>query len=135
MTGSLDDSDNITRLAAANAKRLDGLSEDALALLFVAHHGTKLRFVARWGQWLQWTDVRWKEDDTLHVFDLVRDVCREALGNRARKKFDARTVAAVEKLSKADRRVAATVDQWDKGQDLLNAAAGPVDLPRRDRRT
>ena len=40
----------------------------------------------------------------------------------------AKTVAAVERLAKADRRIAATVDQWDADPWLLNTPGGVVDL-------
>jgi putative DNA primase/helicase len=115
-----------------NAKADRGfLSEDALALLFVEKHGENLHYVAAWGRWLVWDGKRWLPDSTLHVFDLVRETCREALG---RKRLDAKTVAAVEKLAKADRRVAATVDQWDVDPWLLNTPDGMVDLRTGDTR-
>ena len=41
---------------------------------------------------------------------------------------NARTVAAVERLAKADRRLAATADQWDANPWLLNTPAGILDL-------
>lgn len=105
--------DNIAKLAQEKAKKGDGLSEDSLALLFVTRHADQLRYVAAWGRWLEWDGARWKPDHTLRVFDLARDSCREALGKSARRKLNAKTVAAVEKLAKADRRTAATVGQWD----------------------
>ena len=40
----------------------------------------------------------------------------------------ARTVAAVERLAKADRRLAATVDQWDADPWLFNTPGGTIDL-------
>ena len=40
----------------------------------------------------------------------------------------AKTVAAVERLAKADRRLAATIDQWDVDPWLLNTPAGILDL-------
>jgi len=40
----------------------------------------------------------------------------------------AKTVAAVERLARADRRLAATTDQWDADPWLLNTPAGIVDL-------
>jgi putative DNA primase/helicase len=117
--------ENLLNLAAELSKRQSGLSEDQLALRFVAGHAERLQYVAQWGQWFEWTGAVWRQDDTLHVFDLVRDACREALGGR---KLDARTVAAVEKLSRSDRRVAATIGQWDADPWLLNTPAGTVEL-------
>jgi putative DNA primase/helicase len=124
----MSDMENITKLAQAEAKRRGGLSEDALALLFAAQHGEQLRYVASWSRWLQWDGVRWQYDNTLHVYDMIRTACRDALGSKASKKFDAKTVAGVERLAKSDRRVAATVDQWDQDQWAVNTPGGVVDL-------
>ena len=46
-------------------------SEDDLASRFSAEHVDDLRYVARWSRWLEWDGCRWREDDTVHVFDLV----------------------------------------------------------------
>ncbi len=40
----------------------------------------------------------------------------------------AKTVAAIERLAKADRRLAATVDQWDSDPWLFNTPPGVIDL-------
>ena len=37
----------------------------------------------------------------------------------------AKTVAATERLAKSDRRIAATVDQWDEDPDTFNTEAMP----------
>ena len=46
----------------------------------------------------------------------------------------AKTVAAVERLASADRRIAATVDQWDTDSSLLNTPGGTIDLRTGDMR-
>jgi putative DNA primase/helicase len=94
-----------------------------------------LRYVAPWGKWL-WLKpggCRWIADATLYVFDLIRQVCREAAAECAKPSIAAaiasgNTVAAVEKLARSDRRLAATVDQWDADPWLLNTPAGALDL-------
>ena len=48
-------------------------SDDTLALRFTDGHLNSLRFVQKWGRWLKWDGKRWSFDETLHVFDLVRD--------------------------------------------------------------
>jgi phage/plasmid-associated DNA primase len=64
--------------AAADAQRPPEFSDDALALVFAARHGDDLRFVAAWGQWLEWGGNVWREDSTLAVFDHARTTAREA---------------------------------------------------------
>lgn len=107
-------------------------SDDDLALRFTELHGFDLRYVAGWGKWLEWDGCRWKFDATLRVFDLARRVCRDAAASAdedvASSIASARAVAAVEKLAKADRRHAGTVDMWDTDPWLLNTPAGVVDL-------
>jgi P4 family phage/plasmid primase-like protien len=69
----------------------------------------------------------------LSVFDLARKVCREESEGCEDKRLSARiasavTVAAVERLARADRRHAAINDQWDADPWMLNTPAGIVDL-------
>ena len=109
-------------------------SDDALALSFCDRHGNESRFVAAWGKWFLWHGMRWRQDDTLYAYDLARLVCREAAaecdgtGNAKAAIASAKTVAAVERLARADRRIAATIDQWDRDPLLLNTPAGVVGL-------
>jgi putative DNA primase/helicase len=102
---------------------LPSASEEALALAFAHEHGPALRYVAKWGQWLRYDGTRWEPDDTLHAFDLARDICREealASDKPAASVASAKTVAAVVQLARADRRLAATTAQWDGDPWLLN---------------
>jgi len=114
--------------------RPDEISEDALAARFTQRHADDLRYVAAWGRWLQWDSTRWVQDATLHVFDRAREICRAASAECAVKPTiaarvaSAATVAAIERLARADRRHAAVVDQWDSDAWLLNTPRGIVDL-------
>lgn len=108
-------------------------TDEALALRFAAEHAKHLRYVAAWSKWLIWDGKRWQPDDTLRAFDHAREVCREESAQCDEKKFaraiaSAPTVAAVVTLARADRRLAATIDQWDTGAWLLNTPAGVIDL-------
>jgi putative DNA primase/helicase len=114
--------------------RPPAFSDDALALRFCDHHEGDLQFVAAWGKWFRWDGACWRQDNTLHAYDLSRDVCRAAAAechgsdNAKAAIASAKTVAAVERLARADRRIAATTDQWDREPWLLNTPAGVVDL-------
>jgi putative DNA primase/helicase len=110
-------------------------SEEALALRFSRKHQGELVYVAGWGRWMCWDGTRWREDDTLAVFDRCRAICRrasaecgEAKERAAVKIATAQTVAAIERLARADRRHATTVEQWDADPWLINTPAGTVDL-------
>jgi putative DNA primase/helicase len=113
--------------------RPPAFTDEALALRFAELHADDLRYVASWSKWLHWTGACWLLDDTLLAFDLVRAVCREAARECNNTKTaavlaSAKTVAAVERLAKSDRRIAATVDQWDQSPWLLNTPKGTIDL-------
>ncbi len=89
--------------------------------------------MATWGRWLIWDGRRWRFDETLHAFDLARAICREAAAecdkpNVSKILASGKTVAAVDRLAKADRRLAATTDQWDADLWLLNTPGGTIDL-------
>jgi putative DNA primase/helicase len=108
-------------------------SDDALALRFAGAHADDLRFVAAWGRWLSYLGTHWHFDDTMAAFDKVRATCRRAAAECNKPKVattiaSAKTVAAVERLAKADRRIAGTIDQWDADPWLLNTPDGVVDL-------
>jgi putative DNA primase/helicase len=108
-------------------------SDEALALRFAERDAGDLRYVAAWSRWLSWDGQRWNFDSTLLAFDRSRHICREAAASCgiikiAAKVASAQTVAGVERLARADRRLAATVDQWDADLFALNTIAGVVDL-------
>jgi putative DNA primase/helicase len=109
------------------------LSDDALALMFTEAHRGTLRFTAELGHWHQWTGARWERDITLHVYDRIRQVCRAAVADCTKERVagqvaSAKTVAAVERLARADRAHAATVAEWDAHEWLLNTPGGVLDL-------
>jgi putative DNA primase/helicase len=109
--------DNITKLATLqDSGELPPGTEDALALTYAERHAVDSRYVAAWSRWLLYDGARWVFDTTLHAFDRARAICREIAADCERSAHEvasAKTVAAVERLAKADRRLAATVPQWD----------------------
>ena len=111
-------------------------ADDALALNFSDAYGENLRYVEAWGRWFWWTGQVWKHDDTLRVYDLCRRHCRSYAVNAPPKTQQAvtsgKTIAAVEKLARSDRRHAASVNQWDADPWLLNTPSGVIDLRTRE---
>jgi putative DNA primase/helicase len=100
----------------------DGGLEDAIALAFAHEHADGYRYVAKSSQWMRWNGARWQDEDTLSAFDESRKLCRMAGDSRAK------TVAAVITLARSDRRMAATIDQWDRNAMVLNAVGATIDL-------
>jgi putative DNA primase/helicase len=113
--------------------RPPAFSDEDLALRFAALHADHLRFVGGWGKWMSWDGERWRADETDYAFDLARGLCRRAADEcsimKAKKVIaSAKAVAAVVSLARADRRLAATTEQWDADPWLLNTPDGVVDL-------
>jgi putative DNA primase/helicase len=117
-----------------------GPSDDDLALRFAEEHADDLRHVPRWGRWLVYDGRRWVEDETLHVFDMARKLCRDArdellptlkpIQQKAlRQRLGAAaTIYNVVKLAGNDRRLAISPDQLDADPWLLNTPGGVIDL-------
>jgi putative DNA primase/helicase len=108
-------------------------SDEALALEFADRHAARLQWVQATGKWMFYNGRYWQPDETLLAFSYARQICREA-ADRCNKDHlkkalaAAKTVAAVERLARADRRLAATVDQWDADPFALNTESGVIDL-------
>ena len=116
-----------------DAPRSPSNSDDVLALEFAARHGADARYIAHRGKWFFWTSSVWLIDETLRAFDYARGICRDIAADcdaprLAAALASAKTVAAVERLAKADRRIAASTDQWDTDAWIINAKTMTVDL-------
>ena len=125
--------ENIFRFATMQEERggISPAAEDSIALLFAERHALELRYCAAWGRWLGYDGTRWRHDTTLHAFDYVRVVCREIAASHEKLASviaSAKTVAAVERLARADRRLAATAAQWDADPWGFTAEDATVEL-------
>ena len=100
-------------------------TDDRIADVFAEVHRNDLRYVAAWGKWFEWRDGCWREEKTLRAFDLIRKTCKARGIERAGM---AKMVNAVQALARADRRLAATIEQWNADPMLLNTPDGVVDL-------
>ena len=103
-------------------------TEDALALRFSEQHKNDLRFIATKNNWLKWNGARWYAEATYLAFDLARQSCRAAAqefgnGKKPGSVYSAKTIAAVERMAKADRRQATTIEEWDADDFTFNTEA------------
>jgi putative DNA primase/helicase len=115
------------------AEGIPANSEEGLALSFAGKHQGNLRYVAESCRWMHWTGKQWEEEKTLLAFDMARAHCREATqkATDAKEKAalcDAKTRANVLSLARTDRRLAATLDQWNSDDWLMNTPGGIIDL-------
>lgn len=115
-------------------------SDEDLALKFSLKHADELRYTALFGRWNLWTGKLWEPDETMKIFSLSRQLCREQAEecqgkdrqNKPSKESkaiaSAKTVAAVVNLARSDRRHVATKDQWDANPWEINTVDGILDL-------
>jgi putative DNA primase/helicase len=103
--------------SASRQPKGNGL-EDTIALAFAEQHADDYRYVAASSHWMRWRTSCWRQERTLAAFDAARTLCRQARDARAK------TVAAVERLAKTDRRIAATAEQFDANHDVFNMLEG-----------
>jgi putative DNA primase/helicase len=103
------------------------IDEEELAQRFVDEHHSTLRYIAEFGHWMHYSEGSWKREKTLYAFDLARKICRKG-SNKMKRWRNAKTYAAIEKIAKADRKIAATAEQWDRDKYLLNTPDGTIDL-------
>jgi putative DNA primase/helicase len=118
---------------ASDDFRSPAFSDEALALRFAKIHAHDLRYVAAWNKWLSWDDTRWLFDTTLAAWNEARKVCRAAALECNKLKLasalaSSKTVAAVINLARSDRRLAATVEQWNTDIWSANTPKGVIDL-------
>jgi putative DNA primase/helicase len=106
-------------------------SDDDLALRFALTHGDELRFTALWSRWHRHDQGLWRHDATLEHFSLARAICRAAaneLTEGGASIASAKTINATVTIARADRRLAATVELWDRDRELVLAANVVLDL-------
>lgn len=117
-------------------------SHDRVADRFSRAYAEGLLYVEARKEWLQYDGTRWIVESTLLPWDLAREVCK-ALSIEAAADLELRpeqrakvasllcstqTIAAGERLARADRRHARAADIWDRHPLMLNTPAGVVDL-------
>lgn len=106
------------------------LTEDGVALGFVARNSGRLRYCHTSAAWYAWTETHWRRDETKLAFSFARRECRLAgKGNPEAKALSkAAAAAAVERFAQSDRAFAVTGDYWDRDPWLLGTPGGVVDL-------
>jgi putative DNA primase/helicase len=117
---------------------ISAFSDEGLALQFADLHEGRLRYVAEWGRWYNWTGHVWKYDSTLLALDYARGVCRKVAmlaPERGKSVASGNTIGTVLRLARADRRLAAETGQWDREAFLLNTPGGTVCLRTGDMRS
>jgi len=108
------------------------ITEDRTALEFAERHAKDLRFDHDAGRWYQWVGTHWKQDRTQFAFSEARDFVREAARDQRPRVINITSRANfsgnVEKLARADRRLVATQESWDRDPLLIGTPGGTVDL-------
>lgn len=103
------------------------VSEDAAAAVFRERYGDGLQYCVEKEEWLIWDDHIWRSDKTDAVFNMARQVARDA-GNGKTRTGSASFARGIIAFAKADPAFARTLNQFDADPFLLGTPRGPVDL-------
>ena len=90
-------------------------TDEANAKRFVAQHGTKLRYVKKWGTWLVWDGMRWAEEEV----DLTRAMARET----ARRIYSEAMTATSDKEAEALAKWARASSSADRMEKMVRVAS------------
>jgi putative DNA primase/helicase len=118
----------VQKVAAPEGSQID------IADKFAEGAKTRLRYVMAEKKWFGFDGKCWQEDTTGHVRDMIKEgLARISNGVKgseayARALASYRTLSGVEQIAQTDRRIAATVEQWDAEPTLICTPAGIVDL-------
>jgi len=117
-------------------------TEVSAANQFAESKADSLKYVSEWGRWMEWDGIRWRRDNTLLAYDLIKKTCTriadaatydKSISERQRAIVpliygSAKTISNVEKIAKASRVHASKPDQWDQDIWALNTPSGIIDL-------
>jgi len=109
-------------------------SDITLAEFFISENGHRTRYITKWGQWMEYDGIRWKEQETLYIFHQIKELCkkhahRQGRNDAAKKQIESnRTISAIEHIVRYDSRIATRVDQWDADLWSINTPNGLLDL-------
>jgi len=119
---------DVERIKAPEGSQID------IADRFAEDAKMRLRYVMAEKKWFIFDGTCWREDTTGHVSELIKEgLARISIGVKgsegyARALASHRTLAGVEQIAQVDRRLAATVEQWDADPTLLSTPGGIVNL-------
>jgi putative DNA primase/helicase len=106
-------------------------NEGGLSYNFVKNQNGHLKYVHIWGKWFRWNGTVWAYDKTKSVNDAVLSMCNDLFGDdeKARKRFmTSKTVSSICTLASSHKQVAATDEDWDTNDFILNTPEGLVNL-------
>jgi putative DNA primase/helicase len=110
----------------------DDYSEDSLALLFIARHGTEFRWTAG-RDWLHYDGTLWTRDQRKLHYSAIQKLCREQAtllfkDSQVVRVRSAKTRNGIAELAKHDPRIAMLDEVFESDPNLLNTPEGIVDL-------
>ena len=111
-----DSAEQVKQQARPNGVDAPYLSEQWLALTFVAAQADRLRYTALWNQWHLWEATHWSRDEKLRAFSLAAEHCRMIANNLNKPSRDiakAKVRAAVVSLARENPKFAMASDDWD----------------------
>ncbi len=141
--GRLDSTDAEAEEAAPTVSKIEKFTDLGNARRFVARYRERVRYCERWAKWFVWDGMRWKEDETLEVFELATRLIRslyafakrisdaderEAFLKHVIRSESWRSIRAMLNLAKTDPSVAIRPADLDRDAWVLTVQNGTLDL-------
>lgn len=113
------------------------MSPDHLAMEFADQYHQDWQYVHEFGKWLNWNGDTWVTDKTKSAFDCARQLARsavywpdiKALSEKEQRGLTQRgTIGGFLDIAATDRRIASSMEIWDKDNGLLGVPGGVYDL-------
>jgi putative DNA primase/helicase len=127
----------------AAATRIERFTDLGNARRFVARYRDRLRYCEKWARWFVWDGMRWKEDETLQVYNLGATLIRSLYGLAKKipneeerdaflshlvKSESWRSITAMLNLAKSEPSIAIRPSDLDADPWLLTVNNGTLDL-------
>ena len=107
------------------------VTEDSLAVVFANEYEDSARYDHHTGRWYVWDGSRWRHNQVQLPVEWARGICRRfgALDTKLGKVLGkSGTISGIERLARADPRLAVTSEVFDRDPWLLGTPSGTVDL-------
>jgi len=103
-------------------------TQDSVAKIFAQKMSSKMLYNHARNKWLEWDGTRWQIERTGRAFDFARDLARTVNHEGKGSMGSAAFCTGVEQFARNDRELAATGDEFDRDNYLLNTPGGTLDL-------
>ena len=112
------------------------VTEDSLAILLAAEHGSNIRFCPQHGRWYVWDGKLWMPDTIGHVFERARGIGRLFSVSTGKDRWASfSTIKSIDRFARTQPELVAIDAEWNADTFALGTPNGTVDLRTGELRT